>query len=185
MGKGKIIILNGVSSSGKTTLAKALQDRLHEPYFHMDVDVFCLMAPEKFNIDDYSVQMNFVKNMFHAVKLFSDMGFNLIVPVVFLDDGDGGDFLKKSVSLLHSYPVLFVHVECPVDELCRREIERGDRKIGGAEEMLSELVPQNTYDITVDTFANSSEECADKIIEALADPNNFTAFKTLWEQRTK
>ena len=30
MDKGKIIILNGVSSSGKTTLAKAIQNTLDE-----------------------------------------------------------------------------------------------------------------------------------------------------------
>ena len=77
--KGKIIILNGVSSAGKTTLAKVLQDRLSSPYFHMDVDTFCLMAPQKFLVDDYSLQHKFVTNMFQAVKLFSDEGFNIVV----------------------------------------------------------------------------------------------------------
>ena len=189
MEKGNIIILNGVSSSGKTTLAKTLQGRLSHPYFHMDVDTFCLMSPEKFNVDNYSVQHNFVSNMFHAVKLFSDLGFNLVVPCVFLEDsGAGGsdkfNFLDKCVNLLHSYPVLFVHVKCPVEELRRREKERGDREIGGAENMLSELIPQNIYDITVDTHNHSIEECADKIIELLDYPDKFTAFKTLWSQRT-
>lgn len=176
MENGRIIILNGVSSAGKSTLAKTLQDRLSHPYFKMDVDVFCSMSPEKFNIDNYSVQWEFVSNMFHAVKLFSDMGFNLIVPCIFLEDGD---FLKKCVTLLYTYPVLFVHVECPAEELRRREKERGDRKIGGAESMLTILIPQDTYDITVDTYSLSIEECADKIIELIDNPENFQAFKLL------
>ena len=86
MEKGKIIILNGVSSVGKTTLAKALQDRLPQPYFHMDADVFCLMAPDLgrfYDAGDYSLQHKFVSNMSDVAKLFSDRGYNLIIPVVF------------------------------------------------------------------------------------------------------
>jgi chloramphenicol 3-O phosphotransferase len=184
MEKGNIIILNGVSSSGKTTLAKTLQGQLSYPYFHMDVDVFCLMAPEKFGINgDYSVQWKFVSNMFHSVKLFSDMGFNLIVPCVFLANDNDGVFLKKCLTLLHSYPVLFVHVKCPINELRRREKERGDRKIGDAETMLSSLVPQDIYDIEVDTYNFSTVECADRIIEKLNSSDKYTAFKTLWTQK--
>jgi Chloramphenicol 3-O-phosphotransferase len=184
--KGKIIILNGVSSAGKSTLAKTLQDRLSTPYFHMDVDVFCLMAPEKFGIDgNYSVQWEFVSNMFHAVKLFSDMGFNLVVPCIFLEYDENADFLKKCVTLLHSYPVLFAHVKCPIEELRRRENKRGDRKIGDSEDMLSALVPKDIYDIEVDTYNFSVEECADKIIELLDYPEKLTAFKTLWSLHTK
>jgi chloramphenicol 3-O phosphotransferase len=182
MEKGNIIILNGVSSSGKTTLAKILQKRMPYPLYHIDVDTFCLMTPEKYYDTDWSVQYKFVSKMFHAVKLFSDMGFNLVVPCVFLEDGD---FLKNCVILLHTYPVLFVHVKCPVEELRRREKERGDRKIGDAEDMISTLVPKDTYDITVDTFISPAEECADKIIELVNNPDKFTAFKTLWEQCSK
>jgi chloramphenicol 3-O-phosphotransferase len=38
--KGKIILLNGTSSSGKSTLAEALQSVLDEPYLHIDGDFF-------------------------------------------------------------------------------------------------------------------------------------------------
>jgi len=179
MEKGKIIILNGVSSAGKTTLAKILQERLSQPYFHMDVDVFCLMAPAKFNIDDYSLQHKFVSNMYDVMKLFSDRGFNLVVPCVFLQDYG---FLEKCITSLHSYPVLFVHVTCPAEELRRREKDRGDRPIGSTEDMLPFLIPKDNYDITVDTYNFSTEECADMIIEKLNSFDEFTAFKILWSQ---
>ena len=39
------------------------------------------------------------------------------------------------------------------------------------------------YDITIDTYNNTAEECADKIIELLDYPEKFTAFRTLWSQR--
>lgn len=178
MKKGRIILLNGVSSSGKTSLARKLQDQSPYPIYRMDVDSFASMTPEKFNHGkDYYVQYKFLSKMFHAVRLFSDMGFDLVVPCIFLE---GGSFLEDCVTLLHANPVLFVHTACPTQELRRRETQRGDRKAGEAESQLDILVPQDTYDITVDTHALSLEECADKILQMANSPEKFSAFHTLW-----
>lgn len=72
MEKGKIIILNGVSSSGKSTLAKVLQDQSPIPLYKLDIDDFILMAPDKFNDyanNDFSVQYALASKFFHIVKL--------------------------------------------------------------------------------------------------------------------
>ena len=181
MEKGKIIFLNGVSSSGKSTLAKVLQSRLSEPFYLLANDIFCNISPEKFiDINMMETYDRALMGMYYTIKTFSDIGINAIVDDVLLKDNNY-DRLKQCVELLHDYPVLFVHVICSdSEELRRREIERGDRGIGQGESQLAQLNPQDTYDITVDTHNNSTEECADKIIEALADPSNFTAFKILW-----
>jgi chloramphenicol 3-O-phosphotransferase len=182
MQKGKIIFLNGVSSSGKSTLAKILQSRLSEPFYLLSNDMFCDMAPEKFwDINASETCDRALKGMYYTIKTFSDIGINVIVDDVFLREGDY-DRLGECLKLLHDYDVLFVHVVCSsLDELRRREKERGDRGIGQGESQLAILDPQDTYDITVDTFANSKEECADKIIELLNYPEKFTAFKILWD----
>ena len=185
MEKGKIIFLNGVSSAGKTTLAKALQAKLSAPFYLLANDTFCDMAPEKFwDIDAGATCDRALKGMYHSIKAFSDIDINVIVDDVLLKvDENGYDRLEECVTLLHEYNVLFVHVVCSdLEELRRREKERGDRGIGQGEGQLSELRPQDTYDITVDTFANTTEECAAQIIEMLDKPEKFTAFKTLWEQ---
>jgi len=113
--------------------------------------------------------------MHHTIKLFSDMGLNVIIDHVL----EKQEWLDECAEILHENPVLFVHVTCPLVELQRREKERGDRRIGQAESQLPRLSPQDTYDISVDTHNNSKEECADKIIEALNYPEKFTAFKNL------
>jgi len=192
MEKGKIIFLNGVSSAGKTTLAKTLQNRLSEPFYLLSNDMFCDMAPEKFwDINSDETGSVALSGLHHTIKTFSDIGINSIVDHVLLKrqgekynkyNIDNLDNMEECVMLLHDYPVLFVHVTCPLEELRRREKERGDRDIGQGESQLLELSPQSTYDITVDTFLDSTEECADKIIEFLDYPEKFTAFKTLWEE---
>lgn len=187
MQKGKIIIMNGVSSSGKTTLSKTLQERLPDQYFLIPVDILNEISPQK-NSRSYDIRFKcdpkpVISSIFGCVKTFSDNGLNVIVDTV---------FAKETPVLLDycldvfpdcDYPVLFVHVTCPLEELRRREKERGDRKIGHGESLLSKLDPQNTYDISVDTYNNTLDECADKIIELMDDISKQTSFKTLWLQR--
>lgn len=184
MEKGTIIWLNGVSSSGKTTLAKTLQDKLSTPFYVLANDMFTsdTVVPEKFiDIDIDKAYQSVLTGMYHAIKAFSDIGINIIVDDVLLEE-EGYDRLKQCIELLHDYPVLFVHVICPIEELRRREKIRGDRGIGQGESQFANLTPQDTYDITVDTYNDSKDQCADKIIELLNCPDKFTAFKVLWSQ---
>ncbi len=171
MKKGKIIILNGVSSSGKTTLAKVIQDRSPMPLYKLDIDDFILMAPEKYNDyenGDFSVQYAFASKFFHVVKLYSDLGFDLIVPYMFFKNSDT---LQESRSLLKEYPVMVVNVTCPVEELQRRELARKNRKIGSAEEQRHLLETDFANSVTMDNYTKTNESCADEIIKLFMDMN--------------
>jgi chloramphenicol 3-O-phosphotransferase/GNAT superfamily N-acetyltransferase len=181
-GKGTIIWLNGVSSSGKSTLAKTLQERLPKPFYTLSNDMFTndIVSPDKFiNLDWRETYYRVLIGMYHAVRAFSDIGIDPIVDDVLLRVDDR---LEQCVELLCDYPVLFVHVLCPIDELRRREKERSDRGIGQGESQLTELNPQDTYDITVNTHEDSVERCADRIIEFLDFPEKRKAFKILRQQ---
>ena len=190
MQKGKIIILNGISSAGKSTLAKKLQDRLAEPYYVLSVDKFHDIGPEKYMKSNPERTISTALTaMNHTIKTYVDIGINVIVDYVFLK-GDakeytatrlGFDTLEECLVLLHEYSVLFVHVTCPIDEIRRREKERGRAELK-LENQLPLLNPQDTYDITVDT---TDEKCVEQILNMLNYPENFSAFKTLWSQRIK
>ena len=195
MEKGKIIFLNGVSSVGKTTLAKALQLQLDEPYYIFNTDMFLgtgVMLPEKFTTYDtagWKFMLKTLSGMHNTIKLYSDMGMNVIVDHVLTNSVLDKDpkALEECVELLHESPVLFVHVTCPLHELRRREKERSDRQIGQAEAQLPTLVPSDisVYDLSVDTFQNTKAECVEKITEMLDTPEKHRAFNILWAQRTR
>ena len=165
MKKGIIIILNGVSSSGKTTLTRVLQRKFHDNYYWLANDTFCDMAPEKFLDTDFpEAEYQALSLLGKTVKLFSDCEKNVIVDTVMVSV-QKYDLFKEYMNLLKDYPVCLVHVICPVVELQRREKIRGDRGIGQAESQLPILNPQDLYDITVDTFNETVENCAQKIID--------------------
>jgi len=42
MAPGNVVILNGTSSAGKTTIARAVQDAMDEAYVHLGIDHFGL-----------------------------------------------------------------------------------------------------------------------------------------------
>lgn len=180
MDKGKIIILNGVSSAGKTSLSRALQAKLAEPFFWLANDSFCDMVPETFwDLDQPEAEYQALSLLGKTIKLFSDNGKNVIVDTVMIT-AQKHDLFKEYIELLRNYPLCFVHVTCPVHELQRRERERGDRSIGQAEGQLPMLNPQNSYDITVDTHENSVEWCADKIANYIADLPTSKIIDTLF-----
>lgn len=188
--KGKIIFLNGVSSTGKSTLARALQDRLTEHFYWLDYDNFIHMAvehPGKLTnpYDIFQKGKDPVTVLFQTIKMFSDLGINVISEGCFFRPfpREIGAY-EYCVKLLHEYPVLSVLVTCPPEEMRRREKERGNRKIGEGEQRLKYVDTSIVYDLTVDTFHHSKEECADIIIGLLDNPDNFTAFNTIWAQYT-
>ena len=46
MGHGKIILISGTSSSGKSALAKGSQKSLVEPFLHLQLDSYIEMLPD-------------------------------------------------------------------------------------------------------------------------------------------
>ena len=171
MEKGMVIYLEGVSSSGKTTLAKALQEQLEEPYFLLSGDMFWDMAPEKFRENMQVIFPKIDAITPNTMKLFSDLGVNILIDMVPVR----GSFKN---ALINS-TVLYVKVYCPLEELDRREINRSDRNNGLAQSQIESLYPDSYYDIVVDTSISTPLECALSIIELLNNKEDITAYKNL------
>lgn len=164
-GAGRIIFLNGTSSSGKSTLAKQLQASLADPYLHIEVDQFLGTLPEKFR--DWSKPENaravykLVSGMHRCVGMLAAAGNNLMVDTVLANN----DNLAECVFVLAHLRVTFVGVYCDIAEAERRESKRADRKPGLAREQTAHVHVHGIYDLKVDTAAESPEQAAARIVE--------------------
>ena len=176
MKKGRILLLNGPSSAGKTTLAWELQTNAPSYWYWLPLDYFLDVVPSQQWERDESEGFRIAYDLHHdCVKLVSNQGRDIIVDTVICEKDTFASFEKK----LSDYTVIMVKVICPVEELNRREIARGDRDVGLAAGQVEIMVPQQSYDLIVDTYAQSTEECARKILELLENPQQHTSFKTL------
>jgi chloramphenicol 3-O phosphotransferase len=155
---GKIIFLNGVSSSGKSTLAKELQKRLAEPFLHLRLDDFIGMLPRT---DDLEMFMRMVSGMNRSIAVMSEEHNNLIVDHVVVDKA----WLDQCLELLRGRCVLFVGLHCPLEELERRERERDSRRQGFARAQIENIHRDKIYDIELDTHVLSVPECADQVLQ--------------------
>lgn len=184
MTKGHIIFLNGTSSSGKTSLTKKLQEMLVEPFFHFSLDTFEDMAPKKHLKQDFWATLRMsVSGMHKSIAAFSESGLNVIVDHVILDIPEMEGWLDECVTHMHALPVLFVQVNCPLVELERREKERGDRDIGQAKSQLEQIYGREIYDLEVNTYENSLEECAQQIIDNLQVLIDTNAFNRMYGEK--
>ena len=154
----RIILLNGPSSSGKSTLAQALKtlifNECHKRYDLVSIDDFLKMSPkEKIYEDDvFEISNNLCKKALE----FLESGKGVIIDHVITSERIFNQ-LKDNLS---SYPIKTVHITCPLHILKSRELERGDRSPGSAEASAEYLYPKEGYDLTIDTGAKSPSENA-------------------------
>lgn len=165
--RGEIVLLNGVSSSGKSTLAKELVKRM-PGYFHLSLDDFDLIIERMEDRQNQRLIPVATEYFFHrTITIFSDRGVNLMVDHILHDQ-----FTKQDcIGVLRNYPVFIIGVHCPAEELGRRELQRGDRPLGLGKKQLAYTHAGVTYDVEVDTLHEGLELCVDKIIEAHRSSN--------------
>ncbi|CDX23545.1 Chloramphenicol phosphotransferase family protein [Mesorhizobium plurifarium] len=174
----KIILLNGVGSAGKSSIAKALQEMTAEPYLHVEMDAFLGMLPEALQenmpgfayktswedgkpsvtIEAGAVGRRAMQGMRHAIAAMARQGNNLVVDDVMLDGG-----MAQYLELLSDFAVFSVGVLAPLDVLEAREGARADRLPGLARWQFERVHKGVVYDLEVDTSALSPLECAERI----------------------
>lgn len=143
----KIVILNGTSSAGKTTLAKSLRSLLGPQfcYYASDQLADAGFRPTDQTMRDAGREL-FFKGFHRSVAGFASAGLDLLVEHI-VEEQSWADELK---GLLVPFEVFWVGVHAPIEELARRERLRGDRTIGEAAYHLK-THGFLSYDVEVDT----------------------------------
>ena len=161
--RGKLVVINGPSSSGKTTLAKNLQRALQEPFLHLQLDAFRAMEPDEYfeRIDNDLRWLRVAalcRSMNAACAQFLLHGQNVILDHALPQEG--WQYLNEDLSGQY---VLTIGVFCSLEELERREKQRQDRKPGLAASQFSSLHRGRQYDTEVDTTNAEPNECASEL----------------------
>ena len=131
---GHVILLNGASSAGKSTLAQALQRRLPLPFWHYSIDhlkaarILPQVRIESGEFPWAAQREPFFEGFHNSIRAFAIAGNHLIVENIV----ETRAWMDRLLKLLEGVDVFFVGLHCPLEELERREIQRGDRRIGEA-----------------------------------------------------
>jgi len=201
---GTVIVLNGTPRSGKSTVARALQESLDGIWINLGVDVFAEATPEGLrpgiglrpggerpDLEDAVVQL--FDALYASVVASSRSGLNVVVDVGHHDDYSKPlGILTRAARELCALPASFVGVRCPVPTImARRDAGAGGRYATSAPDgTVPDIVGRweravhdpGLYDLEVDTSRASPEACAAAIARRL-DEGPPVAFAELAQRR--
>jgi chloramphenicol 3-O phosphotransferase len=188
---GRIVILNGAPRSGKSSIAAALQNGSDAPWLNLGVDAFARMTPARWlpgiglrpggeRPDLEPVISGLYAALYESIAAFARQGLNVVTDVGHHDSYSKPlGILNDCARRLAGLPVLFVGVRCSIDVILARRAASEDHY---AKASASDPIPapvqrwqdavhaHGIYDLEVDTSKQSSQECADAIRAALAQP---------------
>lgn len=178
--RGSIILLNGASSSGKSSLARALQARIDMPFWHISIDhlrdagVLPTARIRSKEFDWRAMREPFFIGFERSLLAYIEAGNDLIVEHIMENE----PWLHRLVATLAGQDVFFVGVHCELAELERRELERGDRPVGDARRDYFRIHSYCVYDFEVDGMNDPSAN-ADAVIAAWKERSRPSAFERL------
>ncbi|MBY9065400.1 AAA family ATPase [Hyphomonas sp. WL0036] len=178
----RVIILNGTSSAGKSSLARALQLVARRPLLHVQMDTFLGMQPPRMDnhpdafvfrpvegaeppeiaIDCGPYGQRVLEGMRRSVAALAGAGLDLVVDDVWL----GRNEQQAYTELLTGHDVAYVGVRASLAACEAREHARGDRDIGQTRWQHGRVHQGARYDLEVDTSDSPPETVARQIAEA-------------------
>ena len=190
-----VILLNGTSSAGKSSLTLALQARL--PFVRMGIDDFIwervpaswFKAVERFlggPRDDggpveYAAEPPKLFRAYHrSVRACVSEGLGVIVDDAIVTRA----LLDDWMAALQGVDVFFVGVHCAAEELILRERARRDRATGGALGAMKRVHAHGIYDLEVDSTVTPSSALAAQVIGAFEKRSGPSAFERLRRSRS-
>jgi chloramphenicol 3-O phosphotransferase len=177
---GKIILIHGPSSSGKSAIAGELQARIEAPFWHISIDhmrdagILPMARIRSREFPWTGLRGPFFDGFHHALAAYAGSGNNLIVEHIVETQEWMGDLVR----LLTGFDVFSVRIHCDVEEMERREIARGDRRAGDARRDF-ETLPVFTHDLELDSTATKAGENVDRLLSAWRARRRPSAFERM------
>jgi chloramphenicol 3-O phosphotransferase len=195
---GQIVVLNGTPRSGKSSIARAIQDTFDGVWMNLGVDGFKQMTPERFQPgiglrpggerpDLEPLVATLYRAMYEAIAAHSRLGLSVMVDV---GHHDGYSvplgILPDCARRLTGLPAWFVGVRCPLEVVMQRRratwgaASAGDGSIPTPVRLWQKAVHiPGIYDLEVDTSKLSAAECANTMRQRLKNGPPPSAFQRL------
>ncbi len=191
---GTVIILNGPSAVGKSSIMRAFQAKRIEPWLGIGIDNFFVgVLPPKFYLEDkpeHHVVMRgvateddqgklftlfigvegqkVIRGMHGAIAAYAQAGNNVIVDYIMYDSAWRADLMNA----LSGVKVFTVGVTASLPVIEAREKSRATSPQGHARSVYATVHQGWDYDFMINTDEMTPEEVADNIIELLEKKNN-------------
>lgn len=174
-----VVVINGGSSSGKSSIVAELHRVLCEPWLALGIDTFIGALPPNLTGDAGGIQIEADGHIdigasftrlelcwMRGVAAMARSGAKVIVDDAFLS---GPVAQQRWRAALDGLAVLWVGVHCAPEVATAREAARGDRGIGMAQQQALLVHQGIEYDIEVDTTHLSTTAAARPIVECLRE----------------
>jgi chloramphenicol 3-O phosphotransferase len=186
--KGSVIILNGPSSVGKSSIVKAFQLQQKTPWLATGIDHLYVGVIPPHWLDDkpehHAIMTikttedqdgkivtavfgpegkKVIKGMHRAIAAYAHAGNNVIVDYIKYEPA----WLEDLQNALSGIKTLWVKVTAPLDVIIKREKERGTSPEGHARSHYHTIHENVPYDVMVNTHELTPKESAKKISDAL------------------
>ncbi|MEZ4513893.1 MAG: AAA family ATPase [Chloroflexota bacterium] len=178
---GKIILINGASSAGKSTLARAVQQQFPLPLLHISFDLFIdgdILPKPQIRDGTFSWQAmrpTVFDGYFRCWAALALAGNHLVIDHIIETEAS----LRYILQLLAGIDVFFVALHCSLEELERREEARGDRRSGDARTDLAIVHRYTRYDLELHSDKATVAENVVRLIAAWGQWQHPTAFKQM------
>lgn len=182
---GTVVVLNGPSSSGKSSLARALQARWRGILLDGGLDRHLGMLPRTYLGTRWTEVYRYTydadgrvvairvgpagarlhRAMHRSVAALARSGCDVVVDHVLLERCWALDLVRA----LEGVPTVLVGVRLPAEVLAQREADRADRTLGQALAQLAAVHAHGGYDVEVDTSVLDPDGAAEAVLTWWAD----------------
>lgn len=173
MKNGGIIYLNGVTSTGKTSIGQAIQNIADRNIYIFSNDIFADLASRKYLESNFWYYLgDAILNMYYAAAVMAKNGAVVIIDGMLTNEPEiikrfGKSHYETIQSCFNDIKVCLVEVYCPLEECRKRNIQRGDRGEYQSNTQSKFMQKDIYYDFRVDTLINPPEVCAKQILNNL------------------
>ena len=187
MAGGTIVLLNGTSCAGKTSIGHAVQHLAESPWLLLGADILGTICPPR-SVSGIAWSpvapgeralvlgpwgRGLLSAWHRAIGTLARAGQDVVVDHIL----QAPDWLADCRAAWADLAVLFVGVRCPLAVAEAREATRPHLNRGYARWSYPRVHAHGAYDLEVDTSAADPETCARRILDRLGSGAPFTAFR--------